>query len=85
MAILKSVLFGDSTLIYLLPLLPEWGGGEVADFPVSTSQDLQLANQNGEVCVTYNVPSRFTNPQELARNMVNYVLGIFTSARYVIS
>jgi hypothetical protein len=28
--------------------LPYRGGGGVADFPVSTSQDLQPANQNGE-------------------------------------
>jgi hypothetical protein len=42
----------------------------VAVFPVSTSQDLQPANQNGEAWVTYDLPSRFTHPQELARNMV---------------
>ncbi len=42
----------------------------MADFPVSTSQDLQPANQNGGPWVTYNLPSRFTRPQELARNTV---------------
>jgi hypothetical protein len=50
------------------------GGGRVADFPVSTSQDIQPANQNGEAWVTFDLPSRFTCPQELARNMVNTVL-----------
>ncbi len=42
------------------------GGGGVADFPVPTSQDLQPANQNGEARVTYDLPSTFTRPQELA-------------------
>jgi hypothetical protein len=47
------------------------GGGKVVDFPLSTSQDLQPANQNGAPWVTYNLPSRFTRPQELARKTVN--------------
>ncbi len=44
------------------------GGGEVADFPVSTFQDLKQANQIGVAWVTDDLPSQFTRPQELARN-----------------
>jgi hypothetical protein len=47
MAILKRVLFGDGTNLFA-PTVAREGGRKVADFPVSTSQNLQPTNQNGE-------------------------------------
>jgi hypothetical protein len=50
---------------------------KVVDFPISTSRDFQLANENEEAGVTYDLPSPFTRPQELARNTVkSRTLGI---------
>jgi hypothetical protein len=52
-------------------------GGKVLNFPVSTFQDLQPANQNGDARVLYDLPSQFKRPQELARNMVKEETSLF--------